>query len=166
MERTRITYGVVVGCLAVVMALGAGVAAAQEQSRTPTRQRQGWWENKKTQQELGLGANQVSAIGAIEEKNREATRELRRAQQKAYRTIIKLLTSGDATEDEIATARQALEDAWAESIRQNIAHLIKLREELSLEQWEKLPKVAPRVLQFGGFRTRAMGTFRIGDEGE
>jgi hypothetical protein len=148
------------------MVLGASAVASQERSKAPARQRQAWWENKNVQQELGLGDDQVSAIGAIEEKNREATRKQRQAQQKAYRTMIRLLTSGDATEDEIATARQGLEDAWTESIRKNVAHWIELREELSSEQWERLPKVAPQVLQLGAFRMRAMGTFRIGEEGE
>jgi Spy/CpxP family protein refolding chaperone len=166
MQTVRVTHSFFVGFFAVMMVLVAGAAASQEQRKAPNRQRQAWWENRSVQQELGLSANQVSAIAAIEERNRDSTRVQRKSQQKAYRTMIRLLTSGDATEDEIATARQGLEDAWTESIRENVAHWIELREELSSEQWEMLPKVAPQVLQLGAFRMRAMGTFRIGEEGE
>ncbi|MCW8984338.1 MAG: hypothetical protein OQK55_03275 [Thermoanaerobaculales bacterium] len=166
MGNTRITYRAVVGCLIAMMALGTGVAAAQEWGEASTRQRPGWWERESVQRELGLGSNQVSAIATIEEQNRELAREQRKAQQTAYRKMVRILASGVATEDEIAAARQALEDAWTGSIRQSVGHWIKLRDELSTEQWEKLPEVAPRVLQLGGFRTRAMGTFRIGEEGE
>jgi hypothetical protein len=76
---------------------------------------------------------------------------------------MKLLSSESFTEDEIVEARQALEQAWTDSIRQSVEHWVKLRYELSAEQWQKLPKVAPRVLQLGGLRTRTMGTIRVGE---
>jgi len=164
MRNTRIAYRAVVGSLIVV--LSAGLIAAQERSKASSKQRQGWWEREEAQTELGLSSHQVSAIASIEEQNEELLKQHRRAQQQAYRDMIKLLTVGSPSEEEIAVAREALEAAWAESVGMSVDHWIKLRNELTSEQWEKLPQVAPRALQLGGFRMHGMGRIRVGEKGE
>ena len=77
--------------------------------------------------------------------------------------MIRMLTMGSPTEAEITESRLALEEAWAESVRLGVDHWIKLRDELSTDQWEKLPRVA---LQLGGFRMRAMGTVWVGEQSD
>jgi hypothetical protein len=143
--------------------MGAGTVVAQERMRgTNQQQPRSWWEKETVQVELDLSSQQVGAIANIEEQNLKLTREHRKAQQQAYRNMIKVLTMGSPTEAEITESRLALEEAWVESVRQNVEHWVKLREQLSPEQWVKLPRVAPRALQLGGFRTHAMGTIRVG----
>ena len=150
----------------VILVSWSGVVVAQERANAQPRQRQGWWEKGDVQTKLGLSSAQVSAIAAIDEANGDLARECRKNQQKAYRKMIRLLTAGSPSEEEIAESRTALEEAWAESIRQSVEHWIKLRDELTTEQWEKLPQVAPRVLQIGGTRTLAMGTIRVGQKSD
>ena len=166
MKSPRFAHHLVVACVATMMVLGAGMVAAQEGGDASAQQRKEWWERKSVQQELGLGVNQVRAIALIETAHKESVREHRKVQQQAYRKMMKLLSSESFTEDEIVVARQALEQAWTESIRQNVEHWVELRYELSAEQWKKLPKVAPRVLQLGGLRTRAMGTIKVGEQSD
>jgi Spy/CpxP family protein refolding chaperone len=166
MGYVRIGYRVAVGWLTVMMVLGAGLVAAQERSKASTKQRQGWWEKEKVHSELGLSSHQASAIASIEEQNEELTKQHRKVQQQAYRDMIKLLTVGSPSEEEIAVAREALEAAWTESVGMSVDHWMKLRNELTSEQWEKLPQVAPRALQLGGFRMHGMGRIRVGEKGE
>jgi Spy/CpxP family protein refolding chaperone len=164
-ERNR-HPGVVIS-LAIMLVLSSGLVVAQERRNASNQnQRQGWWEKELVQNKLGLSSQQISAIAKLEEQNQEAARAQRRAQQQAYRGMIKLLTDGSPTEAEIAESRAALEETWVDSVRQGVDHWVKLRDELSSEQWEKLPKVAPRVLQLGGFRTRAMGSIRVGEKSD
>ena len=167
MRDARFGHQMMIGCLALVLVMSTGMTLAQEPSRASSRrQHRGWWEKDTVQKELGLSDQQVSAIATIEEHNLELTREHRKAQQKAYRDMIKMLTMGSPTEAEITESRLALEEAWAESVRLGVDHWIKLRDELSTDQWEKLPRVAPGALQLGGFRMRAMGTVWVGEQSD
>ena len=166
MRYERNTPRVVLACLFVFLVSWSGFIVAQERANAQPRQRLGWWEKEDVQTKLGLSSEQISAIAAIDAANRDLARECRKNQQKAYRNMIRLLTAGPPSEEEIAERRTALEEASAESIRQNVDHWIKLRDELTREQWEKLPQVAPRVLQIGGSRTLALGTIRVGQKSD
>lgn len=166
MGCARIADRLVVGWLTAAMVLSVGVAGGQERGKVSTKQRQGWWERETAQTELGLSSNQVKSIDAIEERNRELTQQNRKAQQQAYRQMIRLLTAEAPSEAEIADSRQAIEEAWAKSTRLTVDYWIELRDVLSAEQWELLPQVAPRALQLGGLRTRLMGNITIGEQGE
>jgi Spy/CpxP family protein refolding chaperone len=148
--------------LAASAVLCAGVAAAQQPSAqqpapASPRQRTPWWQQPKNVAELRLTAEQVAAIEAMEQEQRERRAAATRAYSQAYAALVVALTAEAVDEAAVGRARAAVTAAWDALGAANVARIEALRAILSAAQIRRLPEVAPQALRAGPAVLRALG---------
>ena len=129
-------------------------AAAQEQTEKRGRRQTQWWTSDKVTERLALSVDQMAQIVDIEQGTNAIRQEAARNQRQAYREVILGLAHEDLPEEELEQRVKALEQASIESTRVTVDYWQRLRAVLSQEQWQELPRAAPRVLRLGGMITR------------
>jgi Spy/CpxP family protein refolding chaperone len=156
--------------LAAGAVLCAGVAAAQQASAqqpapASPRQRTPWWQQPKNVAELRLTAEQVAAIEAMDQEQRERRAAATRAYSQAYAALVVALTAETLDEPTVGRARTAVSAAWNELGAANLARIEALRTILSVAQIKRLPEVAPQALRAGPAVLRALGEVGLSSEG-
>jgi len=136
--------------LAVGLILAAGVAEAQPMG-APKRERMGtpmgvpmgrWWESPKVAEQLGLSAEQRQKLEANALSQATAMVDLKASVEKAE---ITLRAAADAQPFDARRVRDAfgvLQQARLKLEAQRFEMLLKTREVLTTEQWQKLRETA------------------------
>lgn len=165
--RKRVVTMAVAGAFALLLT-GSGFPADQMgsgrgEAHARQRGRKVWFQRKKVKQAMKLTQQQIAALEEEQQVYRGRIVELRKAERKAYAAVVEALGAEKPDPGAVAKARQELEKAALALDRAIMDHWEAMRRILTVEQWNRLPEVAPRALRFGGaVALRGRGTIRTG----
>lgn len=158
------------GLIALLIAtvFGSGLAAPahpqSQKSQGDRGKRMKWWTNETVQQKLELSEEQIASIAELNEAVAADRSEATRSQRKAYHRMITGLADENLSNTEFLRRREDLERIWLHRAQMTIDYWLQLRSLLSTDQWQQLPSVAPRALQFGDTFIRGYGRVTIGGD--
>jgi hypothetical protein len=140
--------------LAIVCVLGLAVFGAHQLAAQGRGGGNKWWESDRAREALDLSAEQTEALATLNQAYFQRLSERRPDVTRAMRRLITALDDPEASPEKIAVLRGELEQAWVGFARLTMDHWGDLRGELTTEQWQTLPNVAPGGLRLGMFTVR------------